>query len=648
MDAEGTAKAKARPTARRRPKPKHPPYCDLVMKGGITSGIVYPLAVVKLAAEYKFKSIGGASAGAIAAAATAAAECGRRNGIPDTFNELAQVARTMAKGNNLLDLFQPSPGTRPVFQVLIDVLVAKGAGAKLWAAVKGLFKGFPVAALAGALIGVALPFDFYATHSASLGASIVLGSLWVVLGATTGALIHFAVTAVREIASNGFGLCPGFDENQTGAGAPLTNWLDSLLNRLAGKTGPDPLTFGDLWSAPQDDAERLLTERAVDLQVMTTNLTHGRPYWLPFPPRRVDASGKSIFVDSPIFYFDPARWRKLFPSTVVDWMEKHAMTLTSSDPAAVPAGETEQPGARPVTTADGAILVPLPEMEDLPVVVAARMSLSFPGLISAVPLHSVDYTAGGNQTLGKNAAANAEICWFSDGGICSNFPIHFFDSPLPRWPTFGINLKSPHPDHLAEADLVWLPTANRDGLAETWNRFDQGSATNRLAGFAGAILGAMQNWRDAMQTRVPGYRDRVVHISLGPEEGGLNLKMDETTIKHLVARGERAGELLLTFDFDNHVWVRYRSLMSTMDAFLGDLAESYTHPLPENQAIWQIIEGKGTTQPPSYRWNLPQATFAPTAAKELVDVALKWPPPAAGFRAGCPRPEPELRITPQI
>ena len=53
-------------------------YCDLVMKGGITSGIVYPNAVLALAREYRFKSIGGTSAGAIAAAVAAAAACGDR------------------------------------------------------------------------------------------------------------------------------------------------------------------------------------------------------------------------------------------------------------------------------------------------------------------------------------------------------------------------------------------------------------------------------------------------------------------------------------------------------------------------------------------------------------------------------------------
>ena len=42
---------------------RNPPLsCDIVMKGGITSGVVYPGAVVKLARRYRFRSIGGASA----------------------------------------------------------------------------------------------------------------------------------------------------------------------------------------------------------------------------------------------------------------------------------------------------------------------------------------------------------------------------------------------------------------------------------------------------------------------------------------------------------------------------------------------------------------------------------------------------------
>ena len=72
-------------------------YCDLVMKGGVTSGVVYPLAVFELASEYWFKNIGGTSAGAIAAGVTAAAECGRRrSGSNAGFERLAQLPSELA------------------------------------------------------------------------------------------------------------------------------------------------------------------------------------------------------------------------------------------------------------------------------------------------------------------------------------------------------------------------------------------------------------------------------------------------------------------------------------------------------------------------------------------------------------------------
>ena len=47
-------------------EPEH--ECEIVMKGGITSGVVYPLAAVELSKSFRFVNIGGTSAGAIAAA----------------------------------------------------------------------------------------------------------------------------------------------------------------------------------------------------------------------------------------------------------------------------------------------------------------------------------------------------------------------------------------------------------------------------------------------------------------------------------------------------------------------------------------------------------------------------------------------------
>ena len=73
--ASNTATASA-PSPAPKPSRNTLPPCDLVMKGGITSGIVYPPALQALSDKYRFEQIGGTSAGAIAAACAAAAEFG--------------------------------------------------------------------------------------------------------------------------------------------------------------------------------------------------------------------------------------------------------------------------------------------------------------------------------------------------------------------------------------------------------------------------------------------------------------------------------------------------------------------------------------------------------------------------------------------
>src|SRR5262245_21592773 len=98
-------------------------YCDLVMKGGITSGIVYPNAVLALAKEYRFKNIGGTSAGAIAAAVCAAAAMGDRARVAGHaapaptlgFDGLAKVAAQLSTRGFIYGLFQPAAGARNAY-----------------------------------------------------------------------------------------------------------------------------------------------------------------------------------------------------------------------------------------------------------------------------------------------------------------------------------------------------------------------------------------------------------------------------------------------------------------------------------------------------------------------------------------------------
>ncbi|MDT7782699.1 MAG: hypothetical protein QOF58_1118, partial [Pseudonocardiales bacterium] len=99
-------------------------YCDLTMRGGTTSGVVYPLAVASLARHYEFKQIGGASAGAIAAGFTAAAERGRASG---GFEKLAKLIDWFTSGTGaeqwrLAQLFQPNEKTRALYRIVVATM----------------------------------------------------------------------------------------------------------------------------------------------------------------------------------------------------------------------------------------------------------------------------------------------------------------------------------------------------------------------------------------------------------------------------------------------------------------------------------------------------------------------------------------------
>src|SRR4051794_9825498 len=88
------------------------------MKGGITSGIVYPPAVCELASKYSFRNIGGTSVAAIAAVATAAAELGRRRGDAGSYDRLRTLPTQFAQPGFLSSLFRPDPDNERVMQLI--------------------------------------------------------------------------------------------------------------------------------------------------------------------------------------------------------------------------------------------------------------------------------------------------------------------------------------------------------------------------------------------------------------------------------------------------------------------------------------------------------------------------------------------------
>src|SRR5687767_6792738 len=96
------------------------------MKGGVTSGVVYPGAIAEIAKLYRLRSLGGTSAGAIGAAAAAAMEFGRTSGRNvGARSELAGLAAELGEDVGgeplLLRLFEPDPDTANLFHLGLDM-----------------------------------------------------------------------------------------------------------------------------------------------------------------------------------------------------------------------------------------------------------------------------------------------------------------------------------------------------------------------------------------------------------------------------------------------------------------------------------------------------------------------------------------------
>jgi len=612
--------------------------CDLVMKGGITSGVIYPRAIATLAQRYRLRSIGGASAGAIAAVLAAAAEYRRAAGDEDRgvgFEALARLPTTLtepvgaAGRSRLLSLFQPSPAARPAFRVLLAALEGAspaGKGLAMAGVVLG-HAGSLAPLLAGLAAGVGLVVLVARTGSAGACALAVLGGLAVVAIGLLAAALVFVRDALRAFGPEGrYGMCPGYSKESDRSDTPaVTSWLARTINAIGGAEGGPPLTFGQLG------------KKGIVVQLMTTDLTHGRPYRLPFDPSE---RGK--------YFFSEAEFRALFPDEVVDVMVAGARALLDGSASAEDQGTGRLREIWSAITNRGDKL-PFPDDDHLPLVVGARLSLSFPVLLQAVPLYAIDWTLKANE----GASHKLEVCWFSDGGICSNLPIHFFDALIPGRPTFAIDLKDEHPDHKvrtppfqpgeSERNNVWIPTNSTGGISAAWDRFSDEPAKVPLLSFLGTVVDTMQCWNDNLTMHYPGYRDRVVHISHRADEGGLNLAMPNSVVDRLAARGAAAGEVLCQkFDpstgdgWPNHLWVRYRALL----AMLAEEAPGITAGL--NGPLNGIFAGPTAT----YKLTSGQHANAQAVNTALLDLSAKLvaTPPV---EEGAPHPRAALKARPR-
>jgi predicted acylesterase/phospholipase RssA len=570
--------------------------CDIVMKGGITSGVVYPGAVCELARAYRFRNVGGTSAGAIAAAATAAAEYGRDD---EGFERLEALPGWIGAKGNLPSLFQAQFWTRGLFKIVL----AKVEHGTLWAVAVAVLRNLP-AVLLGALPGLALIFLAGRGDGALTFAAYAGGGLLALLGGALALLAYLAVKLLWAVPGNDYGLCSGWtrryeEKGKEGGPVPLTPWLYEKLNEYAGLPRDEPLTFGHLWAGPgkAPAAEPPPAEdRHVELAMMTTNLTNRRAHRLPF-----EGGG---------WYFRPSEFRRLFPKEVVDWMASHP---------------PQEPPPDDVLLDED--LLPLPEAQLMPVIVPTRLSLSFPVLLSAVPLWRVDPSrrttapTEDEREAGKPAPLRPERCLFSDGGIASNFPIHFFDGLAPRRPTFAINLRPFRPGEEPseiQRENSWMVACEEEKIEDWWHRPPKASLwpfkDKRLFEFVSGIGKTMQNRVDEAQMRVPGFRDRIAHVSMTKKEGGMNLSMEERTIEDLVERGRGAGQRLreayagtsreTTVTWESHRWTRLRSTLAVLEEMHGRFALGYESKADflHGPTYEELVERGVGAPPPDFPW----------------------------------------------
>jgi predicted acylesterase/phospholipase RssA len=406
----------------------------------------------------------------------------------------------------------------------------------------------------------------------------------------------------------------------------------------------EPLTFRDLWEAPRYEDEPK-TSKALVLQMITTSVSHHEPRTLPFENGR--------------FWFRKDQFEKLFPADLVSWLIERG-------------GEAVE--------FEGGHYYRLVEGGDLPVVVGMRMSLSFPVLISAVPLHepaswdtstttdrsppaapnegadnSKNSLLGSTDSLaigGRDASRSVtgfRVCWFSDGGISSNFPVHLFDAPLPVWPTFAINLIYSKTDDTDDRQpCIALPSSNNAGWQRTYQSIAKRSAASEILNFLFGIMGTMQNWRDRLLARAPGQRDRIVSVPLAGDEGGMNLNMPQSVLDGISAKGTQAGAAFRTFSFDNHYWIRWRNLASALQRYTIRIANSaHSEPPIPDFADAYATARTGAPPPPSYPMRSTERQAAAEALfRYLEEKGTEWEDLGPDLSVGAPRPLPQLQISP--
>jgi predicted acylesterase/phospholipase RssA len=642
-------------------------FCDLVLKGGVVDGVIYPGVLIELARGFRFQSLAGTSVGAIAAALAAASELSRRFGSDVGFNEvLRKVPDELAQpdpqkeGQTVLQsLFQTEPALQRLFSAVVDLMSVKRTEFACalvtairvhykWVLVGWFVTGF-VGVLVTTLIGLLLAYFLavqlvwheptFSYLSALSFVSVFSHFPFALVTGLLAAVFGFVRTVYREYlcltGQPGFGFCSGLSTDG-GKSEALTEWLHRGIQGAARMELSRPLTFQDLWDAPcgPKKVDGTPLEKSIDLRMMTTSISHGRPYEMPM----VDTSVR--------LFFSLKEWSHYFPPSIMEHLGEVSQPYTQETIDLLAGGDID--GMRQPDVQNSPHVESIPHDPDckncddraccedckhdfrelpvgqLPVLVAVRLSMNVPVLFQALPLWAIDHEGGRKKFPEKPEAPMFKKAWFADGGLTSNFPLHIFDSPIPEWPTFGVYIaeksrqdtsnENPH----AKKPPYWLTKFHTSGRGEKWfdisdvNTQSAGKPTN-LKGFADYLFGAgfaAKDWADNANLRLPGTRDRVVVVyTEGLTQGGFNLKLPGDRIKKLgYTNGTEAGVALAqkflpsvpkfnpklegSAAWLDHRWMRFNAYLTAVKSHLQGLSVSANNAHGTSSLRDQIEQAK--------------------------------------------------------
>jgi hypothetical protein len=171
----------------------------------------------------------------------------------------------------------------------------------------------------------------------------------------------------------------------------------------------------------------------------------------------------------------------------------------------------------------------------------------------------------------------------------------------------------------------------------------------------------MQNRVDEAQMQVPGYRDRIAHVSMSKTEGGMNLSMEKEVIEKLIERGRIAAGRLATaytndpgvagVTWDSHRWTRLRSTLAVLEEMHARFADGYNGPVEPAGArtYGDLIDRTAGEPPPGFPWvDDQQRALAVQQVNAIIAAAALQTGHDSSLATGAPSPAPEGRIEPRL